>query len=549
MSHHQPAAVDDDKHDAKDPVVNSNGSYEGSRDEEVGVFTDGEPLQRNLKNRHMQMIAIGGAIGAGLFVGSGGALRSGGPAALVIGYMIVGFMLMLTTQALAEMAVLYPVKGAFYTYVCRFVDPSWGFAMGWDYAIAWLTVLPFELVAASITIKFWRDDLNMGIWVAVFLVVLAIIQVFGVRGYGEVEFVLSLIKIAACMGFIILGIVINCGGVGDRGYLGAKYWHDPGAFQNGFNGFAGVFVVAAFAFGGTELVGLAAAESDNPRKAIPMASKQVFWRIAFFYIVNLFILGLIVPANDPRLLGSSGANTKASPFVLAIQDAGIKVLPSIFNAVITIAVISVANSCTFGSTRTMQAMAERGMAPRFLAYVDKQGRPIWCVLIQIAFGLLAFVGESADSSTVFSWLLALSGLSYFFVWGSICLAHVRMRMAWKLQGFTLDQIPYKNPWGMWGSCVGLFLNIICLIATFYNALYPSPNAQPDATTFFQAYLAAPIVIFLYLLWKLISRDWRLYVPLREVDLKSGVVLADPSDEPEEVKTWANLPKRVARALF
>ncbi|KXH59912.1 amino acid permease [Colletotrichum salicis] len=549
MSHHQPTVVDDDKHYAKDPMVNSNGSYEGSRDEEVGVVTKGEPLQRDLKNRHMQMIAIGGAIGAGLFVGSGGALRSGGPAALIIGYMIVGFMLMLTTQALAEMAVLYPVNGAFYTYVCRFVDPSWGFAMGWDYAIAWLTVLPFELVAASITIKFWRDDLNMGIWVAVFLVVLAIIQVFGVRGYGEVEFILSLIKIAACIGFIILGIVINCGGVGDRGYLGAKYWHDPGAFQNGFNGFASVFVVAAFAFGGTELVGLAAAESDNPRKAIPMASKQVFWRIAFFYIVNLFILGLIVPANDPRLLGSSGANTKASPFVLAIQDAGIKVLPSIFNSVITIAVISVANSCTFGSTRTMQAMAERGMAPRFLAYVDKQGRPIWCVLIQIAFGLLAFIGESADSSTVFGWLLALSGLSYFFTWGSICLAHVRMRMAWKVQGFTLDQIPYKNPWGMWGSCTGLFLNVICLIATFYNALYPSPNAQPDATAFFQAYLAAPIVLFLYLLWKLISRDWRLYVPLREIDLKSGVVLADPSDEPEEVKTWANLPKRVAGALF
>ncbi|KAK2039559.1 amino acid permease [Colletotrichum somersetense] len=542
----QPVVVDDEKTHHKEPAVNS--SYDGSHDEEVGAVK-GETLKRNLKNRHMQMIAIGGAIGAGLFVGSGGALRSGGPAALIIGYLIVAVMLLFTVQALAEMAVLYPVNGAFYTYVCRFVDPSWGFAMGWDYAIAWLTVLPFELVAASITIKFWRDDLNMGIWVTVFLVFLSVIQIFGVRGYGEVEFVLSIIKIAACTGFIILGIVINCGGVGDRGYLGAKYWHDPGAFQNGFNGFAGVFVVAAFAFGGTELVGLAAAESANPRKAIPQASKQVFFRIAFFYIVNLFILGLIVPANDERLLGSSGANTKASPFVLAIQDAGIKVLPSIFNAVITISVISVANSCTFGSTRTMQAMAERGMAPRILAYVDKHGRPVWCVAIQLAFGLLAFIGESADSSTVFSWLLALSGLSFFFVWGSICLSHIRMRMAWKLQGYSLEQIPYKVPWGIWGSAIGLFLNFVCLIATFYNALYPNPNAKPDAEAFFQAYLAAPIVIFLYLLWKAISRDWTLYVPLRDIDLKTGVVLADPSDEPEPTKTWANLPRRMLGGLL
>jgi amino acid transporter len=532
----------------KEAVVD-NYHQDGAQDEEVGIVHKGSPLKKDLKGRHMQMIAIGGAIGAGLFVGSGSALRSGGPAALVIGYIIVGIMLLFTTQALAEMAVLYPVNGAFYTYVCRFVDPSWGFAIGWNYALAWLTVLPFELIAASITIKFWREDINMGVWVAVFLVVLSVIQVFGVRGYGEVEFVLSVIKIAACTGFIILGIVIDCGGVGSQGYLGAKYWYDPGAFQNGFNGFAGVFVVAAFAFGGTELVGLAAAESENPRRAIPMASKQVFFRIAFFYIVNLFIVGLIVPANDPRLLGASGANTKASPFVLAIQDAGIQALPSIFNAVITISVISVANSCTFGSTRTMQAMAERGMAPSFLAYVDKKGRPLWCVVIQIAFGFLAFIGESADSGKVFSWLLAISGLSYFFVWGSICLAHIRMRAAWKVQGLSLEQIPYRVPLGIWGSVIGLSLNLICLIATFYNALYPSPDATPDAEVFFQSYLALPIVVFLYLLWKGISRDWTLYVPLHQVDLKTGVRLMEISDEPGPPRTWKNLPMRVVRSLF
>lgn len=152
-------------------------------------------------------------------------------------------MLLMTALALAEMAVLYPVNGAFYTYIVRFVDPSWGFTMGWQYAFAWLTVLPFELIAASITIKFWREDIHMAVWVTVFLVALIGVQFFGVRGYGEVEFVLSIIKILACVGFMILGIVINCGGAGDRGYLGAKYWHDPGAFTN-FQGFAGVFVTA-----------------------------------------------------------------------------------------------------------------------------------------------------------------------------------------------------------------------------------------------------------------------------------------------------------------
>lgn len=547
----------DEKHHGQEVVDNGYLHDHHSGDEEVGIVNKADPLARDLKGRHMQMIAIGGSIGAGLFVGSGSALSKGGPASLVICYMVVGLMLLFTCQALAEMAVLYPVNGAFYTYVVRFVDPAWGFAMGWDYALSWLTILPFELIAASITIQFWRTDINIGVWITVFLIVLSCIQIFGVRGYGEVEFILSIIKILACCGFIILGIVINCGGtwrtaqVDDyKQYLGAKYWHDPGPFNNGFNGFCGVFVVAAFAFGGTELVGLAAAESADPRKSIPLATKQVFWRICFFYVVNLFILGLIVKSDDERLLGSKGANTKFSPFVFAIQDAGISVLPHIFNAVITIAVISVANSCTFGSTRTMQALAERGMGPKFLAYVDKSGRPLWCIVVQILFGLLAFIGEAENHGTVFDWLLALSGLSYFFVWGSICLSHIRFRAGWKAQGYSLSQIPYRPALGVYGSWIGFILNILCLIATFYNALYPNPNATPDAEAFFQAYLAAPIVLFLYLIWKAISRDWRLYVPLLEMDLKTGARMLEQHEiDSMPVKTWTNLPYRVVRALF
>lgn len=541
--------LDLEKSTSKTPSAHSN-SPRILDEENVGttsvVGAGAGDLHRDLRSRHMQMIAIGGAIGAGLFVGSGGALHNGGPAALVLGYIIIGIMVLMTNFALAEMAVLYPVHGAFFTYMVRWIDPSWGFSMGWEYAIGWLTVLPFELIAASITIQFWTDSINMGVWVAIFMAFLILIQFFGVRGYGEVEFFLSIVKILACVGFIILGIIINCGGVGDRGYIGAKYWHDPGAFTN-FTGFCSVFVIAAFAFSGTELVGLAAAETANPRKSIPAATRQVFMRVGVFYVLNLFILGLIVRSDDERLLGSSGANTKASPFVLAIQDAGIKVLPSIFNAVIMISVISVANACTFGSTRTLQAMAERGMAPQFLSYIDSKGRPVYCILLQVAFGFLAFIGESGEYDTVFTWLLALSGLSALMVWASICLAHIRMRAGWKAQGMPLHRIPWQTPFGVWGSYLGLGLNIIALIATFYSALYPSADATPSAEGFFETYLAAPIALSLYIGWKIKSRNWGVFISANEMDLQSGINLLD-EDFVEEEDT-RSLAKKVLDFIF
>lgn len=171
-------------------------------------------------------------------------------------------------------------------------------------------------------------------------------------------------------------------------------------------------VTAAFAFAGTELCGLAAAESDNPAKAVPKASKQVFWRICFFYIISLTIIGLLVPYNNESLLNASGGNSASSPFVLAIQSANIYALPSIFNAVITLSVLSVANSSTYGSTRTVQALAMHGMAPKIFAKVDKHGRPIWSLVVALLFGLIAYINIDEEAGDqVFNWLLAISGLS------------------------------------------------------------------------------------------------------------------------------------------
>jgi yeast amino acid transporter len=402
--------------------------------------------------------------------------------------------------------------------------------MGWNYAINWLVVLPFELTTAGITIAFWTDpdntgtpSINVGVWITVFLVLVVIINLFGVKGYGEVEFVLGLIKVVAIIGFIILGIIIDCGGVptDTRGYIGAHYWHDPGAFRNGFKGFCSVFVTAAFAFGGTELVGLAAAESDNPRKTIPKATKQVFWRITLFYVISLFLLGLIVPSDSKNLSSASGGNTRYSPFVLSFQLAGIKVLPSIFNAVITISVISVANSCTYGSTRTIQALCAQGMGPSWGAKVDKQGRPYIVVAIALLFGCLAYINEAKQGKIIFNWLLALSGLSNFFTWGSICFAHIRFRKAWYMNGRTTDDLPFAAIFGVVGSWIGLALNIICLVAQFYIALFPIGGAPPNAQDFFQAYLAAPIVIGFFVAYKLWKREWSLGVKLRDIKIDEG----------------------------
>ncbi|KAF3274268.1 hypothetical protein TWF970_008019 [Orbilia oligospora] len=483
-----------------------------------------EVLHRKLKGRHMQMIAIGGSIGTGLFVGSGSALQSGGPASLVIDFIIIGIMLFFTVHALGELAVMYPVAGAFYTYSCRFIDPAWGYAMGMNYAFNWLVVLPLELTAAGITLQFWEGarDINISVWITVFLVIVTIINLFGVRGYGEVEYILGILKIIAVIGFIITAIIINCGGVptDNRGYIGGRYWHTPGAFRNGFKGFCSVFVTAGFAFAGTELVGLAAAEADNPRKSLPKATKQVFWRISLFYIVSLTLVGLIVPSDDSRLLNASGGNTAASPFVIAFQLANIAVLPSIFNVVITLAVISVANSCTYGSTRTLHALAERHMLPSWFGYVDSHGRPMFSLIIALLFGCLAFINEAAAGEEIFNWLLALSGLSQFFTWASINLAHIRFRHAWKLQGNSLDEIPFRAAGGIIGSYMGFGLNCLVLVAQFYIAI--SPLGSPmSAKNFFQNYLAAFIILLFYLGYKFWKRDWSWYIKLEDIDLVTG----------------------------
>ncbi|KAJ9142600.1 Amino-acid permease inda1 [Coniochaeta hoffmannii] len=517
-------------------------------------------LNQTMKSRHLHMIAIGGSIGAGLFVGTGSALRRGGPASLIIDYIIIGVMMFNVVFALGELALLYPVSGGFYTLVTRFVDPSWGFAMGWNYFLQWFFILPFEIVVASFTINYWtQGSVSPAVFMAVFLVALIIISIFGTLGYAEEEFWSSFIKLIAIVTFIIIGIVLTCGG-GPKNGMYSEYWgtrlFDELAFKNGFQGFCSVFVTAAFAFAGTELIGLAASESKTPLQTLPSACKQVFWRVTLFYILSLLMVGLLISADDENLIGSNAfANSQASPFVLVGKYAGLKGYDHFINTVIVISVISIGLSGIYGGSRTLTAMAEQGYAPRFFSYVDRSGRPLYSTILVVAMGFLAFAGVEPESGQeLFDWLLSISGLAALFTWGSICLAHIRFRMAWKRQGHTIDEIPFKAALGIVGSYIGLILSVLVFIAQMYVAIWPvgggpDGGSLNDANGFFKTCLAFPVVIAFWVVGYIWKRPT--FLTIDKIDLDSGRREIDWAMHRaiEEKRARANIFMKVVYKLF
>ncbi|KAM5349655.1 hypothetical protein ACJ41O_006160 [Fusarium nematophilum] len=483
-------------------------------------------LDRSMKKRHLHMIAIGGSIGAGFFVGSGGALTRGGPGSVLICFLIAGVMIFNVMHSLGELAVMYPVSGGFYTYATRFIDPSWGFAMGYNYVFSWLIVLPLELTVCSFTVQYWNKDINAGVWITVFWIFIIIVNIFGTLGYAEEEFWASCFKLAAIIIFMIIAVVLICGGGPASGkyseYWGTRLWEDPGAFQNGFRGFCSVFVTASFAFAGTELVGLGAAESRNPAKALPGAIKQVFWRITLFYILGLTLVGLLVSSTDERLLNAENPYKEGtSPFVLAGLDGGLKGFDHFMNIVICVSVVSIGVSAVYGGSRTLSALAHEGYAPKIFTYVDRSGRPLMSVSFLLAFGGLAYIALASSGSLVFDWLLALAGLAVLFTWGSICLSHIRFRTAWARRGRSLDQIPFRACFGVAGSWIGLVLCVILLIAQVFVAICPpGKSGTGSAEDFFKACLALPVVMLFWVMGYIWKRTG--WLSIDQIDLDTGL---------------------------
>lgn len=477
-------------------------------------------LSRKLKSRHLQMISIGSSIGTGLFVGSGSALGTGGPAGLMIGWFLTSTGVFATMQGLGELSITFPISGSFNLFASRFLEPAIGFAIGWNYFMQFFVLLPLELVAGAITIKYWNASINSDVFVIIFWLLIVFITLLGVKGYGESEFVFSMVKVIAVIGFNIMSIVLICGGGPNHDFVGNRNWIEYGAFANGFKGVCSVFVTAAFSFGGTEMIGLTAAETMNPRKTLPKAIKQVFWRICLFYLVSLTMIATLVSYKDERLIGQSSVDATASPFVIAVVNGGVKGLPSVINAVILISVISVGNASVYATSRSLNSLAEQGMAPKWTGYVDRAGRPLAAILITDIFGLFALIAASDKQVEVFNWLLAISGLSSIFTWLSINASHIRFRRAMHVQGRSLDELPYTSQCGVWGSYFGFALNTLVLIAQFWIALFPL-NGKPSAYDFFLSYLGLPVLLSSWVFYKVWKRDWKLLIRAKDIDLDTG----------------------------
>lgn len=487
-------------------------------------------LDHIIQPRHILLISLGTGIGTGLLVGTGTVLADAGPLGLVIGYLISSIMVWFVIQSAGELGVVYShLVGNFIRYPSFLIDSSFAFAISTIYTFQWCTVLPLQLVTAAMIINYWNVNINLNIFVLIFFILIVIINVCGgVRGYVEFEFFCNICKILMVIMFVILGILIISGAVGQEGYIGFKNWTDPGLFAHGFKGVCTTFCYAAFSYGGCETLVLTAAEQANPQKSIPMATRRIVYRILFIYMLTMIIICFMVTYNDSRLLSSGNNNddkdvVSSSPFVIAIESSGIKIVPDIINVIILISVLSVANSSLYAAPRLLLSLSQENILPKFLNYIDNAGRPLFCYLIVICFGFLGFVADSNYREDIFVWLLSISGLGQIFIWMSICFSHIRFRKALqvhrgKIQKTKKDLI-YKSVCGIWGSWIALILAVLIIICQVWISMFPLSNqGQFDWLQMLKQTLAIPIWLIAYVTHKIYYRNWKLLIPARNIDL-------------------------------
>ncbi|KAI1826283.1 amino-acid permease inda1 [Xylaria intraflava] len=498
----------------------------------------GHQLQRGLKSRHIQFLALGGAIGTGLFIGSGQVLATVGPAPLFMSYLIMMIVVWNVMNVLAEMTTYLPMKGISIPYfVGRFVEPSLAFATGWNYWYAYAILIAAETTAGAIIFQYWTHSVNVGVWIAIQLVVILFLNIVAVSWFGEAEFWFASIKLITIIGIIILSIVLFFGGGPDHDPLYFKNWQDPpGAFVpflatgsfGRFLAFWTAFARAGFSFiTSPELIALSAGETTAPRRNIPKAARRFSLRLLIFYGLGSLAVGVLVPNDNPQLL-SPESNASASPFVIGIQRAGIPVLNHIINAAVLTSAWSAGNAFCFSGSRVLYSMALNGQAPQVFTRTSKRGVPYVAVLFTLAIGLLAFLNVSNKSAVAFQWFSNISTISGYVAWIVVMITYIRFRKAMTFHNMV-DALPFRTPLQPYMTYFVLFLVILLTLTNGFQVFVP---AKWSASDFLAAYITIPIFLALYLGHKIWFRTPLARKP-EDVDVITGKKEMDELAEMDE----------------
>lgn len=452
-------------------------------------------LHRKLNSRLLNMIAIGGSIGTGIFLASGSAISMAGPGGTMCAYLIMGIMVYFLMTSLGEMAAFMPTTGSFYIYASKFVDPALGYALGWNYWYNWAITVASEISAASLIMQFWFPNSPSFIWCALFLSIVTGFNALSARGFGEAEYWFSFIKITVIIAFIVAGLAMALGFTHyETG--GFKNWTIGDApFHGGFMAIFSAFVIAGFSFQGTELIGIAAGESKNPQKNVPRAMRQVFWRILLFFILSIFVISLLIPYTSTHLAESS---VEMSPFTLVFKEYGITFAASLINAVILIAILSAGNSGMYASTRMLWFLAKEGHVPEVFSRVNKRGVPLNALIVTTLVAMLAFLSSLFGNGKVYFWLINASSLSGFIAWLGIAISHYRFRKAYIKQGHSLEDLPYLAKGYPYAPLIAFALCLIVIAGQNYRAF---TGNYIDWYGVVVSYIGLPVFLSLWLGYK------------------------------------------------
>lgn len=416
---------------------------------------DGQQLKRGLQNRHIQLIALGGAIGTGLFLGIGPAIQMAGPAVL-LGYGVAGIIAFLIMRQLGEMVVEEPVSGSFSHFAYKYWGPFAGFLSGWNYWVMFVLVGMAELTAGGIYMQYWFPDVPTWTWVALFFVVINAANLVNVRLYGEMEFWFALIKVLAIVGMIGFGIWLLVSGHGGERASIENLWQHGGFLATGWHGLILSLAVIMFSFGGLELIGITAAEASSPQTTIPKAVNQVVYRILLFYIGSLVVLLSLYPWLEIK--------SNSSPFVMIFHELNSNVVASALNFVILVASLSVYNSGVYSNSRMLFGLSIQRNAPQFLAKVSRGGVPVNSLLLSGAITSLVVLLNYLLPHDAFSVLMALVVATLLLNWIMISLAHLKFRCAMRRKGRETRFKALLYPFGNY-LCIAFMMMILGLMCT------------------------------------------------------------------------------------